>query len=209
MSEGPYAHRTNLISVEWKPGDSCHCRRITDFQYVSTWFIFITLFVPLIWNRLCLNPCMRHLVVLCVHSPILFPSLRGFSGWINLRRVKKQKAHQNIPTISSFFPCFTSQRRVSDSGAPHLKHSSVPDSFSSNKRRGETSLFSAITQKSLPILEAPNRDLKASGHLKASFPLTVTCIKQTNKKERWLEVKLTLVRVTNHAPCLTHSTPPS
>lgn len=74
---------------------------------------------------------------------------------------------------------------VSDSGMPHLKHSSVHDSVSSNKRHGETtSLFSVITQKSLPILEAPDLDLNASGHLKASFPLTFTCITRMNKKGR-------------------------
>lgn len=66
---------------------------------------------------------------------------------------KEKKAHLNIFTIFHSLPCFTSYGGVSNSGTPHLKHSSARDSVSSNKRHRETTrLFSVITQKSLPIL---------------------------------------------------------
>ncbi len=127
----------------------------------------------------------------------LSPSLRGFACWVKLCSVKKQKAHLNIFTIFFFsLPRFTRWGGVSDSGTPHLKHSSVPDYVSSNKRHGETTqLFSVITQKSLPILQAPNLDVNASGDWEASFTLTFAhTVASTRMCEKWgwLEVKLAL-----------------
>lgn len=125
---------------------------------------------------MCLYACMYQVQghASCVRSTHAFsPSLRAFACWVKLCSVKKQRAHLNIFTIFYSLPCFTGKGGVSDSGKPHLKHSSVHDSVSSNKRHRETTrLFSVITQKSLPILGAPHLDVNAIGDWKARFTLT-------------------------------------
>lgn len=85
---------------------------------------------------------------------------------------------------SSSFLCFTSWGGVSDSGTPDLKHSSAPISVSSNKRHGETTrLFSVITQKSLPILEAPRSRFECKWTLESKFPINI-CMYHTDEQER-------------------------
>lgn len=65
--------------------------------------------------------------------------------------------------------------------------------FPANKRHRETTrLFAVITQKSVPISEAPHLDWNASGHLKASFTLAFACVTQVNKNGRGLGGKLAL-----------------
>lgn len=102
---------------------------------------------------------------------------------------------------------------VIDSGTPRLKHSSVHDSVSSNKRhRDTTRLFSVITQKSLFILGAPNLDVNAIGDRKASFTLTCGCITWMNKKREMIgsetsprlkSLTMSLFQPRTHTPFLT------
>lgn len=89
--------------------------------------------------------CVPHVFV-CMHvstqghascvctTHVLSPSLRGFACWVKLCSVKKQEAHLNIfTTLSSLASLHQLGEGVSDSGTPHLKHSSVHDSVSSKQ----------------------------------------------------------------------------
>ena len=109
-------------------------------------------------------------------------SLRGFAcrGQSDAAEGPSEHSHDSPP------PQFASPAKglVCDSCTPHLKDSSVHDCVSSNKRHRETTrLFSDITQKSLPILRAPDLDMNASGHLKASFPINIH-MDHTDEQER-------------------------
>lgn len=120
---------------------------------------------------------------LSVHYPHPLPIHKRFLVLGQIMQHEEAKSQsEHFHDLFSSLPRFTRRGGVSDSGTPHLKHSSVPDSVSSNKRHRETTgPFSVITQKSLPILGAPHLDVNASGDWEASFAFA----RSTRMNKKW------------------------
>lgn len=136
----------------------------------------------------------------CVHTTLLLlsPSQRGFACWVKLWSVKKQKKkkkkHPNISTIFLLRAPPAPAEGVSVTLTHHILNIHqctilFPATNATGRQQGS---FSVITQKSLPILEAPNLDASAIEDWRARLTLTFACITWMNKKGRWLEVKQAL-----------------
>lgn len=150
---------------------------------ICTYFFFQPL------PPLCLYACVfphKDMRAVCVPATLAPPPkpLRGFACWVELCSVKQQRAHlthfHNL-FFSFFFPSCPArtsgggfgQGGVIDSGAPHLKHSSVHAiRFPATNATGETNrclfFFQSSLERGFPFWE----ESRSSG-LESKFGLNI------------------------------------